>query len=144
MKKLLLIVFAFAMLLSLAGCTSKVENSDAADGKAVELEAEKDFPLTANLDKQEYKPGEEITVTFSREDWYLDVNAWAGIIPSEIEHNDETLADEYDIDYRYLYDLVDDKAVFTAPDAGKYDMRVFTSDDEGAAEILYIPFTVAG
>jgi hypothetical protein len=142
MKKLFLIVLAVTMVLSIAGCGNKGGTETAQSG-AVEMEAAKDFPVTAKINKTEYKPGDEITVTVSSEDWYVGSNAWVGIIPSEIEHGDETLADEYDIEYYYLESLENGKAVFNAPDAGKYDIRVFTSDDEGE-EILYIPFTVAG
>jgi hypothetical protein len=142
MKKLLLIAVAVIMVLSIAGCGSKGAAETAKSG-AVELEAAKDFPITAKINKSEFKPGEEITVTLSNEDWVVGADAWVGIIPSEVEHGDETLADEYDIDYYYLESLENGKAVFTAPDAGKYDIRIFSSDNEGE-EILYIPFTVAG
>jgi hypothetical protein len=142
MKKLFLVVLASIMVLSVAGCGNK-GGSETAQSGAVEMEAAKDFPVTVKMDKTEYKPGEEITVTFSNEDWYVGSDAWVGIIPSEIEHGDETLADEYDIEYYYLESLENGKAVFYTLDAGKYDIRVFTSDDEGE-EILYIPFTIAG
>ncbi len=94
-----------------------------------------------STDKAVYQPGEPITVTL-RFDGSVDNGAWAGIVPSSVEHGSEDVNDQNDLDFFYLTSLTDDKYTFTdvlAP--GSYDVRVNDNED-GGAEVAYVSFAV--
>jgi len=93
------------------------------------------------LDKDSYKPGEMITVTFTALSTY-DNTAWIGIIPSHIAHGDEVLNDQHDISYQYLNGIASGTLTFTAPSTpGSYDMRMHDTDNSGK-EVASTSFTV--
>jgi hypothetical protein len=93
--------------------------------------------------KRGYSPGESITVTFSAPAG-LPTNAWVGIIPSSIPHGSEATNDQNDVAYKYLQGMTSGTLTFTAPATpGNYDLRMNSSDDNGA-ELTYVSFTVSG
>ena len=93
------------------------------------------------LDKTTFAPGEEILVHFTAPSWY-PLQAWIGLIPSDVPHGDGTVNDEYDIDYRYLEGQTSGVMTFTAPEEpGSYDLRMNDNDQDGK-EVASITFTV--
>lgn len=94
-----------------------------------------------SLDQTTFEPGETITVSFVALEDY-DTYAWVGVIPSDIEHGDEALNDQYDLEYKYLRNETEGTLTFTAPaQAGDYDLRMHTADSEGE-EVASVSFTV--
>ncbi len=64
------------------------------------------------------------------------------MMPSDIEHNKEELADEHYLDSCDLEDMGESPRTFTAPDEdGVYDFRIYDSMWEGT-EVAYITFVV--
>ncbi len=83
------------------------------------------------LDKNAYAPGEMITVTFTASPTY-PINAWVGIIPSEVPHGDEATNDQYDMAYQYLNGMTVGTLMFNAPTTpGSYDIRMHDTDNDG-------------
>jgi hypothetical protein len=99
--------------------------------------------VSFDIDKQEYAPEATITVTFYGAD-KLGSTAWVGVVPSDIEHGDETVNDENDTSYAYLSGKDSGTVALTAPsEPGSYDVRLNGSDSTtGAKEIKYVSFTV--
>jgi len=88
-------------------------------------------------------PGDMIVVEYTAPKGYQD-NAWIGIIPSEIEHGNETRNDQHDITYKYLRGSTNGSFRFTAPTKpGKYDFRMHDTDSNGL-EVAYVTFEVTG
>jgi len=102
-------------------------------------ENDTDYKLSSN--KTTYKTGEDTTITFTASpNW--SKNAWIGIIPSEIEHGDESKNDQHDVSYKYLSGKTSGSITLKAPDKpGKYDLRMHDTDANGK-EIKYVSFTV--
>jgi hypothetical protein len=95
------------------------------------------------LDKKTYSPGEQIGVKFKAQS-YFDDNAWVGIVPSNIPHNNEAESDKANIAYQYIHKKLEGVFVFQAPAArGSYDVRMFDSDNDGK-ETASVTFTVTG
>jgi len=100
--------------------------------------------ITAELElnSDEFAPGEIIKVTYTSP---IDVedDAWIGLLPSDVEHGDEEVCDEYDLDFHLIDAGEKDEVVqFTAPDEeGLYDIRMFDSDWEGN-ELISVTFEV--
>lgn len=92
-----------------------------------------------NLNKQSFKAGEQIQVSF-RAPAGLDRSAWIGIIPSNIPHGDEELNDSHDITYQYLEGRTSGTFMFTAPSSGYWDLRMHSTDTRGV-EIASVSFT---
>lgn len=91
------------------------------------------------LSKQSFVRGEQIQVSY-RAPAGLDRSAWIGIIPSNIPHGDEAVNDAHDVTYQYLEGRTSGTFVFTAPSAGYWDLRMHTTDSNGA-EIASVSFT---
>lgn len=149
MKKLLILVLALMLALSLAACGGKTEQAGAnATGQKTEgfvsLNAKSAVTLKSlKLDKTKYQKGDTITVTVTAEGVDDECNAWVGIVPADVAHGDEDECDKYDLDYYYLNSLENGKAEFAIElEAGKYDIRVLDSDDNGV-ELGYISFEYA-
>ena len=95
------------------------------------------------LSKTTVGPGDMIVVEYTAPKGYQD-NAWIGIIPSEIEHGNETRNDQHDITYKYLKGSTNGTFRFTAPrKPGKYDFRMHDTDSNGL-EVAYVTFEVVG
>jgi len=93
------------------------------------------------LDKTEFTTGEIITVHFEA-NATLGMGAWAGIVPSDIPHGDESINDQHDIDYKYVRDTADGTLEFRAPAGeGSWDVRLNDTDRSGR-EIASATFTV--
>ncbi len=94
-----------------------------------------------DLEKYNFKPGEEIKVNFKAGNGFPS-NAWVGIIPSNIAHGSEAENDKHDLAYQYLNNRASGQLVFKAPAApGLYDFRMNTSDGSGK-EAAFITFMV--
>lgn len=96
---------------------------------------------TITTNKQSYKTGESITVTFNAPGVF-EPSAWIGIVPSNIQHGNESVNDENDVSYQYLNKRARGTLTFKAPDrAGKYDLRMNDSDSNGK-EVASVTITV--
>ena len=91
------------------------------------------------LDKQEYRPGEQITVLVTGTG--LGPDAWVGVIPSNIPHGEESVNDEHDLSY---FKFGGELTYLVAPnDPGEYDIRLNEDDSkEGAKELASRSFKV--
>lgn len=93
------------------------------------------------INAEYYLPGDEIVVTYKVPAEFED-DAWVGLIPSEVEHGDEEVCDEFDLDFHLIGDEKEAEVIFYAPEElGMYDIRLFDSDFEGK-EILSVSFEV--
>lgn len=169
MKRIIALLLALLMGLSLAACASKESNAEPkqtgsaqapaqSEGKAnagtkndgfTALEVDKaqricDMEITAmRMGKEEYAVDEPITVTVSWTGNYAD-DTWIGIIPAETPHGSEETNDEFDVDYRYFPDAqADGTFVFDSItlEPGDYTMRINESD-AGGAELAWCAFKV--
>lgn len=95
------------------------------------------------LSKTAVGPGDMIVVEYTAPQGYQN-NAWIGIIPSEIEHGNETRNDQHDISYKYLKGSTAGTFRFTVPTKpGKYDFRMHDTDNNGL-EVASVTFEVVG
>ncbi len=155
-KRTFILVLAFAMTLSLAACGGKTgsaadsQNAQPAAGQVADAEGFVAFDVSGEvtlkslkLDKTQYKNGDTIIVTVKADGVGEACSAWVGILPASVAHGSEDENDKYDIDFYYLTSLENGTAEFNVQlDAGKYDIRVFDSDDDGV-ELGYIGFEFA-
>lgn len=146
MKKIftgLLLISILILLFSACSKDNKTsdDNTDSSSADSYKI-LNTEYDIKMSLDKVEYKEGDTITVTIQSGNWYIDTSAWIGIIPSVIEHGNETINDENDIDYFYLVNMTEGKMEFIAPAPGNYDMRINNDDNDDSIEIGYISFTV--
>ena len=138
MKKLLLICPVIAALIFVGGsCTMEDAGEVTVSNTAVEK-------TTIKLDNTMYEAGGDITVTLNvAATENLADTAWVGVIPSDVVHGDEKINDEYDSDYEYVSNAVNDQLSLVAPsEMGEYDVRLFSSDTSLAEEITYVSFDV--
>ncbi len=99
------------------------------------------FAQNLNLEKNNYAPGEVITVNFTAPNYFPD-NAWVGVIPSQVPHGSESQNDKYDLAYQYLKKRSYGSLVFKAPaQPGSYDIRMHDTDSNGK-EVASVSFTV--
>ena len=95
------------------------------------------------LDKTTFLPGEEIRVRFKGSPTYHE-NAWVGLVPSDVAHGTSAVADEHDVEYKYLSGKLDGTLEFRAPiQTGAYDLRMFDDTGQGK-ETASVSFTVRG
>ena len=82
-----------------------------------------------------------MVVRFSASAGYA-IDAWIGIVPSDVPHGDEAVNDENDIAYQHLGGRVLGEMEFTAPEEpGDYDLRMNDTDFNGK-EVAYVSFKV--
>ncbi len=151
MKKFLIFALSAVMLLSLAGCglfgnkTPSEGGTETKTPKMVTLDANNKLKVELGLKKERFLPGEEIKLSFEisgLSDENDNMTAWLAMMPSDIEHNKEELADEHYLDSCDLEDMGESPRTFTAPDEdGVYDFRIYDSMWEGT-EVAYITFVV--
>ena len=91
------------------------------------------------LEKQEYRPGEQIAVLVTGT--ALGPDAWVGVIPSNIPHGEESVNDEHDLSY---FKFGNEQSFLVAPnEPGEYDIRLNEDDSkEGAKELASRSFKV--
>lgn len=164
MKKILALVLALIMCLSLAACGDKAApkssnesgnqpGNDHADNKdgftAIDVDKAhrvSDIEITGmKMGKEQYAVDEPITVTVTWTGTPAE-NTWIGIIPADTPHGSEEENDNYDIDYRYFFDMKSgDAFVFDSIslEPGDYTMRINEYDD-GGAELAWCAFSVVG
>ncbi len=132
MKKILNLLSLGLVTVLLFSCGGSPKTSETTDqGKA-----------SLSIDKNEVKPGETIILTFEAKSSDFASGAWVGIIPSDIEHGDESKNDTHDVDYQYLNSKTEGTMTFKAPmKPGKWDFRLHTSDNNGK-EVASVTFTV--
>lgn len=86
-------------------------------------------------------PGTQVEVPFEAP-LTFDNNAWIGIVPSDVAHGDEAASDGANKGYQYLSGRCRGKVLLTLPEQpGKYDLRMFSSDNEGE-EVSFISFEI--
>lgn len=108
----------------------------AGNGRSVTISA-------LRLDKAEYLPGENITVTIASP-VRLEEDAWIGIVPSSVPHGDEMRNDINSLSCQYLFGKRHTTLTFAAPRySGKYDIRLNNSDFNGR-EVASVSFAVLG
>ncbi len=146
MKRTLLFAGSIAILLSI-GCGKKkpTEPTETKQDTTKQEEVKKETPMTGTLTltKTELEPGEEVMLDFKAEGT-IGSNAWIGLIPSNIEHGNESKNDENDLSYQYLGTRTSGSLTFVAPaDTGKFDLRMNSTDNNGV-EVASVTFTVKG
>lgn len=96
-----------------------------------------------SLSRTSYSPGDTVEVSFSVPAG-LGSRAWAGLVPSSVEHGSARTNDNHDIQYHYLNGRSSGNLKFNAPQApGSYDIRL--NDGTGNAnEIGSVTFRVGG
>jgi hypothetical protein len=101
--------------------------------------------VTITLDKSTYEPGETIIITYVSSS-QLEPTAWFGVIPSTVEHGDQEVNEDNDIDYAFVNGETSGVVTVTAPDEeGTYDIRLNSSTDATTGiEIDYVTFIVSG
>ena len=95
---------------------------------------------TLRIDKSAYRQGEQIRLHFTAPAHYAE-NAWIGIIPSHIPHGSEAVNDQNDITYQYVQKRTSGEMLFTAPQPGRWDLRLNDTDNNGR-ETASVSFTV--
>jgi hypothetical protein len=68
-------------------------------------------------------------------------DAWIGVIPSEIAHGSEPVNDQHDVSYQYLSGRTSGEMTFAAPQKGRWDLRLHTTDS-GGVETASVSFVV--
>ncbi len=137
-KSLLISAFLVGTLVSCGG--KKAEDTQE---ETVETEVSGQVTGELSLTKTKFMTGESIPLTF-KVSQKLDKHPWIGIIPSEIEHGDESRNDQHDVSYQYFDNQESGTLTFNAPtQAGKYDFRMHSTDNNGV-EITSISFEVGG
>lgn len=126
------------LVLLLVGCnqpsTTVVEPTTTPAPVAAGLQAD------VQLDKETYRPGEQINVTVIGAD--LSADGWVGIVPPDVAHGSEATNDQYDLDFRKLEEL--SGINMAAPlQPGRYEMRLNDKDDDGK-EVAARGFEVKG
>lgn len=96
---------------------------------------------TLTLDQTSFSPGDVVAVSFEVPEG-LGSRAWAGLVPSSVEHGSAATNDQHDLQYHYLSGKSSGTLQFKAPDApGSYDIRLH--DGTGKAnEIASLTFSV--
>jgi hypothetical protein len=96
---------------------------------------------TLTLDQTSFSPGDVVAVSFEVPEG-LGSRAWAGLIPSSVEHGSAATNDRHDLQYHYLSGKSSGTLQFKAPDTpGSYDIRLH--DGTGKAnEIASLTFMV--
>ena len=132
------------LVFSMASCSQEPEPQDTDTTDVVEpdtVEVPEVVEPELTLDAEYYLPGAEILVNYKVPADFED-DAWVGLIPSEVEHGDEEVCDEFDLDFHLIGDEKEAEVIFYAPEeCGMYDIRLFDSDFEGK-EILSVSFEV--
>ncbi len=98
------------------------------------------YSQTLTTNKKYYKPGEQITVSFTAPSGYSK-NAWIGLIPSEVPHGKESVNDHNDRAYKYLEGKTSGTFVFEQKNLGKFDLRMNDTDDNGR-EVASVSFVI--
>jgi len=93
-----------------------------------------------SIDKGQYSPGETIAVKYNVYN-LLSPKAWAGVVPSDIEHGSEARNDNYDTSWEYLGGASGSLKLRAPDKPGRYDVRVHDSNDDGN-EIAFTSFVV--
>ena len=96
---------------------------------------------TLTLDQTSFSPGDAVAVSFEVPEG-LGSRAWAGLVPSSVEHGSAATNDSHDLQYHYLSGKSSGTLQFKAPDnPGSYDIRLH--DGTGKAnEIASLTFRV--
>lgn len=163
MKKIIIVLMSLLLIFTLGACgnkdksnDNKVSNNSGSSGndsvkvdfnvpKVDESKKLSDLQITSmKLDKDVYEQGEQIIVTLTYKGTPLE-DAWVGIVPAEIEHGDEYLNDDYDVDYYYILSKEPgEEFVFeTWLEPGDYSMRI-NENDNGGIELGWLDFKVKG
>lgn len=131
---------------------SKTSNSQSSSnsvkGEMVTLNTNSSLVVKSmSIDKTVYSSGEngvQIKVKIQLDGLSNHNSAWIGIIPSNIQHGNEDMNDQHDIDYKYLESELNNGEVTLSSslEKGDYDVRVCDGDGEGAVEVAYISFKV--
>lgn len=159
MKKLLALLFALTMVLSLAACGG--EKTDDPKDAGTPSNSQSDSDVTKNENK---KPISDVEITSMKmgKVQYVDdgafnlnvtvewkgtpeANAWIGIIPADVPHGSEEKNDEFDIHYLYFGGMKSgDTFTFEniTLEPGAYTLRINESDD-GGAELAWCGFSVS-
>lgn len=133
------IVICAFLVGTLASCGG--EKKEETQEETVETEVVGEVTGELSLTKTKFMTGEAIPLTF-KVSQKLDKRPWIGIIPSEIEHGDESRNDQHDVSYQYFDNQESGTLTFNAPTtAGKYDFRMHSTDATGV-EITSISFEV--
>ncbi len=96
---------------------------------------------TLTLDQTSFSPGDAVAVSFEVPEG-LGSRAWAGLLPSSVEHGSAATNDLHDLQYYYLGGKSSGTLRFKAPDTpGSYDIRLHDGTGKGN-EIASVTFRV--
>lgn len=144
MLGILVVLVALSFSVLFFSCSQEPEPQDTDTTDVVEpdtVEVPEVVEPELTLNAEYYLPGDEILVTYKVPAEFED-DAWVGLIPSEVEHGDEEVCDEFDLDFHLIGDEKEAEVSFYAPEElGMYDIRLFDSDFEGK-EIRSVSFEV--
>lgn len=153
MKKLLAILFALSLVLSLAACGGKTDDSNnneettaisnpVSDAQTTKINVGGFEIKDLRIDSISYKDGVLALDAVVEWDGVPKNNAWIGIIPADVPHGSEEKNDEFDTDYFYFEGKASGDTFSFENDylePGKYTLRINESDD-GGAELAWIGF----
>lgn len=133
----------FLLLLILVGCRQSEPVPPRVSGSPAP--SEQGEPLVSGalqpdiqLDKEEYRPGEQINVMAVATG--LEGRPWVGVVPAAVSHGSEEENDVHDLSYIYINET--DHPFLVAPEVpGEYDVR-FNDDDTDGREIASRSFRV--
>lgn len=156
MKKFYLAICTLILMFAFASCndndtTSKIKvnknnpASQASDDTPIQEDlviVDKDNDITVREikpDKMSFTSEDKLEIHINISGYDTSGTAWIGIVPSTIGHGKEAVCDSYDIAYKHLKDVTNNKVVFEkiSGQSGEYDIRVFDNDD-GGKEVAYI------
>lgn len=137
------ICVVFLLLFTLVGCRQSEPVSPRVSGTPAPSE-QGESPVSGalqpdvQLDKQEYRPGEQINVMAVATG--LEGRPWVGVVPAGVSHGSEEENDVHDLSYIYINET--DHPFLVAPETpGEYDVR-FNDDDTDGREIASRSFRV--
>jgi len=139
---ILLLLFAIGPLLmqgaAMLGGSSIQFNQNATDST---YSGWSEHQGSLSLEQNQFAPGETIRIMFTASDG-LPSDAWIGIIPSQIQHGQESINDLYDLSYQYLNNRTSGVLEFNAPQQlGEFDLRLHDTDANGV-ELASVTFLV--
>ncbi len=104
-------------------------------------ESEKPLMTLLNSENNIYLPASTIEFEYEVQEDLLKGSPWIGIVPSNIQHGNETVNDKHDLSFVYINSGKDSISLTAPSEEGFYDLRLHDSDF-GGKELGYISFEV--
>lgn len=82
-----------------------------------------------NLPRKKFRPGETVTIKY-KVDGRLGNDAWVGIVPDNLPHDELSVAEQQRLASQPLTRTGQGELTFTVPrEAGEYDFRIYTGNE---------------